>query len=68
MCMAYADAATPGKAVQVDPIKSTLTPRGTKRLKLTYYKLLSNVALKFHLRRCTPARLRPRRRRRPHTW
>ena len=30
-----------GSAVQVDPIKPTLKPPGTKRLKLKYDKLLS---------------------------
>jgi hypothetical protein len=36
--------------VQVDPIKPTLTAPGTKRLKLKYYKLLSNFPFKFNLR------------------
>jgi len=39
--------------VQVDPIKPTLKAPGTKRLKLNYDKLLSNVAFKFNLRRYT---------------
>ena len=42
-----------GGAVQVDPIKQTLKPPGTKRLKLKYYKLLSSVAFNFNLRRYT---------------
>ena len=37
--------------MQFDPIKSTLKPPETKRLKLEYYELLSNFALKFNLRR-----------------
>jgi len=37
--------------VQVDPIKPMLKPPGTKRLKLKYDELLSNVAFKFNLRR-----------------
>jgi hypothetical protein len=37
--------------VQVDPIKPTLKPPGTKRLKLKYHKLLSSSAFKFNLRR-----------------
>ena len=41
----------PGRAVQVDPIKPTLKALGTKRLKLKYGELLSNVAFKFNLRR-----------------
>ena len=41
----------PGRAVQVDPMKPALKPPGTKRLKLTYDKLLSNVAFKINLRR-----------------
>jgi hypothetical protein len=36
-----------GRAVQVDPIKSVLTPPGTKRLKLNYDKPLSKSAFKF---------------------
>ena len=37
--------------MQVDPIKLALKARGTKRLKLKYDKLLSNVAFNFNLRR-----------------
>ena len=37
--------------MQVDPIKPTLKAPGTKRLKLTYHKLLSSFAFKFNLRR-----------------
>ena len=37
--------------MQVDPIKPTLTPPEIKRLKAKYDKLLSNIALKFNLRR-----------------
>jgi len=37
--------------VQVDPIKPTLKAPGTKRLKLEYDVLLSNLAFKFILRR-----------------
>jgi hypothetical protein len=39
--------------VQVDPIKLTLKGAGTKRLKLKYYKLLSEFPFKFNLRRYT---------------
>jgi len=42
-----------GKAVQVDPVKSTLKPPGTTRLKLKYDKLLSSFSFKFNLRRYT---------------
>jgi len=38
-----------GKAVQVDPVKSTLKAPGIKLLKLRYDKLLSNVAFKFNV-------------------
>ena len=41
----------PGRAVQVDPIKPTLKPPGTRRLKLKCHKLLSNVAFNFSMRR-----------------
>jgi hypothetical protein len=44
-----------GRAVQVDPIKPTLKPPGTKRLKLEYGKLLSRFALNFNLRRYSVA-------------
>jgi len=37
--------------VQVDPIKPTLKPPGTNRLKLKYDDLLSIFAFKFNLRR-----------------
>jgi hypothetical protein len=37
--------------VQVDPIKPTLKPSGTKRLKLKHDELLSNLAFEFKLRR-----------------
>jgi len=40
-----------GKAVQVDPMKPTLKPPGTKRSKLRCDKLLSTSAFKFKLRR-----------------
>ena len=39
--------------MQVDPIKPTLKAPGTKRLKLKYDKMLSNIAFKFNLRRYT---------------
>ena len=42
-----------GRAVQVVPIKPTLKPPGTKRLKLKYDELLSNFAFNFNLRRYT---------------
>jgi len=35
--------------VQVDPIKPTLKPPGTKRLKLKYGELLSKFAFNFSL-------------------
>ena len=37
--------------MQVEPIKPTLKAPVTKRLKLQYETLLSNVAFKFNLRR-----------------
>jgi len=40
-----------GRAVQVDPIKPTLKPTGTKRLKLKWDEVLSSFAFKFNLRR-----------------
>ena len=40
-----------GKAVQVDPIKSTLTAPGTQRLKEKHDEPLSSLAFKFNLRR-----------------
>jgi hypothetical protein len=39
--------------VQIDPIKPTLKPSGTKRLKLKSDGLLSTSAFKFSLRRYT---------------
>jgi len=42
-----------GRAVQVDPIKPMLKPRGTKRLKVKCDILLSTFAFKFNLRRYT---------------
>jgi len=44
---------SPGKAVQVDPMKPPLKAPGTKRLKLRCDKLLSDFAFKFNLRRYT---------------
>jgi len=41
--------------VQLDPIKPTLKPTGTKRLKLKCDILLSHSAFKFNLRRFTMA-------------
>jgi hypothetical protein len=41
--------------VQIDHIKPTLIAHGTKRLKLTYHKLLPTVAFNFNLRRYTGA-------------
>ena len=43
--------ATLGRAVQVDPIKPTLTAPGTKRLKMEFDDLLSSLGFKFNLRR-----------------
>ena len=37
--------------MQVDPIKPTLQPPGTERLRLKYDESLSNFAFKFNLRR-----------------
>jgi len=42
-----------GRAVQVDPIKPTLKPPGTKRLKQTHDEPLSSFAFKLNLRRYT---------------
>ena len=39
-----------GRAVQVDPIKPTLTAPGSKRLKLKFDEPLSNFAFKFNMR------------------
>ena len=41
----------PGKAVQVDPIKSTLKVPETKRWNLKYDRLLSKFAFNFNWRR-----------------
>jgi hypothetical protein len=38
--------------VQIDPVKPTLKPPGTRRLKLKGDGLLSSFAFKFNLRRC----------------
>ena len=43
-------AGIPGRAVQVDPSKPTLTAPGTKRLKLKCDEPLSNFAFKCNLR------------------
>ena len=40
--------------MRVDPIKPTVKPNGTKRLKLKCDILLSNFALNFNLRRYSP--------------
>jgi hypothetical protein len=40
-----------GRAVQDDPMKPTLKPPGTQRLRLGYAEPLSNFAFKFNLRR-----------------
>jgi hypothetical protein len=42
-----------GRAVQVDPVKPTLKPPGTKHLKLKSDKPLSKFAFNFNLRRYT---------------
>ena len=42
--------------MHVDPIKPRLKLPGIKRLKLIYDELLSNVALKFNLRRYSKER------------
>jgi hypothetical protein len=42
---------TLGQAVQVEPKKPVLKAPGSKRLRLTYVKLLSIFAFKFNLRR-----------------
>jgi len=49
------DSARLGKTVQVDPLKPKLKPPGTKRLKLEYDGLLSNIGFKFNLRRYSSA-------------
>jgi hypothetical protein len=43
--------------VQVDPIKPTLNPPGSKRLKLKWDILLSTFAFKFNLRRYSEGKL-----------
>jgi hypothetical protein len=50
---------TPGKAVQIEPIKLTLKAPETKRLKLKHEELLSIFGFTFNLRRYTPRALRP---------
>ena len=61
-----------GKAVQVDPTKSTLKAPGIKLLNLKDDKPLSNFAFKFNLRRYTkgalPARVQRRRRRSTYSF
>jgi len=47
----------PGGAVQVDPMKPTLKPPGSKRLKPEHDKLLSNFAFNFNLGRYTPGQI-----------
>ena len=44
--------------MQVEPIKPALNAPGTKRLKLTYDKMLSNVAFDINLRRYTVGLIR----------
>ena len=44
-----------GRAVQVDPIKPTLKPPGTERLKLKCDSQLSTFAFKFNSRRYSAA-------------
>jgi hypothetical protein len=44
-----------GKAVQIEPIRPTLTGPGIQRLKLQYDEPLSHLAYKFNLRRYTTA-------------
>ena len=43
--------------MQIDPIKHTLKAPGTKRLKLNYDKLLSNLAFTIKLRRYIQGRV-----------
>ena len=50
----------PGTAVQVDPMKPTSKPPGSKRFKLEDEKLLSTFAYNFNLRRYTLAARRAR--------
>jgi hypothetical protein len=47
----YAFPKSPGRAVQVDPIKPLLKLPETKRLNLKYDKPLASFAFKFNLRR-----------------
>jgi hypothetical protein len=42
-----------GRAVQVDPMRTKVTPSGTKHLKQKCVILLSTFAFKFNLRRFT---------------
>jgi len=56
---AAAAVASPGRAVQFDPIKPTVKAPGSERLKLKYEELLSNFGFKFKLRHYSPG---PRRR------
>jgi hypothetical protein len=51
----YSPKANSGKVgrCRLTPIKPKLKAPGTKRLKLTFDKLLSNFAFKFNLRRCS---------------
>ena len=51
----YASAPAPGRAVQVDPFRPTMKGIGAKCLKLKCDKLLSKIAFKFNLRRCSTA-------------
>ena len=51
---AEAEGRPPGRAVQIDPIKSTLKAPGIKLLKLKYGKPLKKSAFKFNLRRYSP--------------
>jgi hypothetical protein len=44
-----------GRAVQVDPMETTLKAPGSKRLTLKDYELVSIVAFNFNLRRYTSA-------------
>jgi len=46
-----------GRAMQVDPIKTTLKPTGIKRLKLMCATLLSTSGFKLNLRRHTTGRM-----------
>ena len=50
----------PGRAVQVDPIKPTLKPPGTKRLKLKCDILGLTSAFKFKSRRYIPGVEKPK--------